>query len=282
MLPALLEAQVHLNGDLRTETLARTAHMSRATFHTVFADTVGETVKHYTLRLRLERAAFRLLTETTGVATIAFDLGFGSHEAFTRQFRRRFDQSPTEYRAEPPAANAPDLPPRPGLEEQTGDIFLSDTRPVRLAATPVVFRRVTGPYQAVDPSAFEQLVRWAKERGIHCRGVLGIAHDAPDITAPDRLRFDVCAHVPGDAKGDATTAYRVLPQRWASSTWYSAPERRLGEAVAAAYDASSALAGFTVVGLPLEEHYTSTRILTGDRLETLRILIPLAPTGPSE
>lgn len=279
VLPALLAAQVNLSGDLRTETLARTAHMSRARFHAVFAETVGETVKQYTLRLRLERAALRLLTETTGVAIIAFDLGFGSHEAFSRQFRRRFGQSPTYYRAVPPSRNPPDLPPRPGLEETTGELYLSDTRAIQLAATPVVFRRYTGPYESVDPDAFAQLVQWARDRDVPCCGVLGIAHDAPDITAPDRLRFDVCARVPGRVKGDSRTAYRVLPQRWASSTWFSGPVRRLGEAVAAAYRASGALAGFTVTGLPLEEHYTSSQVVTGDRIETLRTMIPLVPGG---
>ena len=281
VLPALLAAQVDLGGDLRTETLARATHMSRTRFHSVFADTVGETVKQYTLRLRLERAAFRLMSESTGVATIAFDLGFGSHEAFSRRFHSRFGRSPTEYRVTPPAGDDPRLLRRPGLEVTSSDLFLSDTRPVQLTATPVVFRRHTGPYEDVDPHAFEQLAQWAGGRGIPCHGLLGITHDAPGITEPDRLRFDVCARVSGDVRGDPGTAFRVLPERWASSTWFSGPEHRLGEAVAAAYAASGALAGFTVIGLPLEEHYTDSRILTEGRIETLRILIPLAPIGPS-
>ena len=281
VLPALLEAQVDLSGDLRTDTLARVAHMSRTRFHTVFAGTVGETVKQYTLRLRLERAAFRLLSETTGVATIAFDLGFGSHEAFSRRFRSRFGRSPSEYRSSPPVGNDPRVLRRPGLEETSGELHVSDTRPVQLAAAPVVFRRHTGPYENVDPHAFEQLAQWAVERGIPCHGLLGIAHDAPGITEPDRLRFDVCARVSGDVRGDSATAFRVLPERWASSTWYSGPEHRLGEAVAAAYAASGDLVGFTVTGLPLEEHYTDSRILSKGRIETLRILIPLVPTQPS-
>ena len=282
VLPALLEAQVNLGGDLRTETLARAAHMSRARFHTAFSDAVGETVKQYTLRLRLERAAFRLLTETTEVATIAFELGFGSHEAFSRQFRRRFSQSPSLYRAVPPAADSLDLLRQPGMEGTTSELYLSETRAIQLAATPVVFRRYTGPYETVTPDAFEQLLQWTREHDIPCRGLLGIAHDAPGIAAPERMRFDVCARVPHEVTADTTTAYRVLPQRWASSTWYSGPECRIGEAVARAYRASGGLSGFTVTGLPLEEHYTTSPILTNDRIETLRILIPLVHSGASQ
>jgi hypothetical protein len=59
------------------------------------------------------------------------------------------------------------------------------------------------------------------------------------------------------------------------------PEARLGEAVVRAHRASGALGGFTVMGLTLEEHYASCQTLTEDRIEALRILIPLIPTGPS-
>ena len=52
--------------------------------------------------------------------------------------------------------------------------------------------------------------------------------------------------------------------------------------MACAYRASGALVGFTVMGLPLEEHYASCQILTEDRIEALRILIPLIPNGPLE
>jgi AraC family transcriptional regulator len=282
VLPALLEVQVNLGGDLRTEALAQGAHMSRSRFHTVFAETVGETVKQYTLRLRLERAAFRLLSETTEISTIAFDLGFGSHEAFSRAFRRRFNESPTKYRTEGLASNFQHSSRRRGLEEMAGELYLSDTRAIQLAATPVVFRRYTGPYETVTADAFDQLVEWTRKHDVPCCGLLGIAHDAPNITPPEQLRFDVCVRVPGHVTGSPRTAYRVLPQRWASSTWYSGPEARLGEAVAHAYCASGALSGFTVVGLPLEEHYTSWQILTEDRIETLQILIPLIRGSPSE
>lgn len=76
VLPALLEVQINLVGDFRPEALAQTAHLSQSRFHTVSPKPFGETVNRYTLRLRPERAAFRLLSETTDVATIAFDLGF--------------------------------------------------------------------------------------------------------------------------------------------------------------------------------------------------------------
>jgi AraC family transcriptional regulator len=52
------------------------------------------------LRLRLERAAARLATGSEPVLGIAADAGFGSHEVFTRAFRRQFGRTPSAYRRE--------------------------------------------------------------------------------------------------------------------------------------------------------------------------------------
>jgi AraC-like DNA-binding protein len=54
--------------------LAATTRLSPSTFHAAFRTCTGETVKQHTLRIRLERAALRLLTEQTSVSDIAFDL----------------------------------------------------------------------------------------------------------------------------------------------------------------------------------------------------------------
>jgi AraC family transcriptional regulator len=59
----------------------------------------GETPKQYTLRLRVERAAARLLTHNEPVLDVASRVGFASHEVFTRAFRRHFECTPVEYRS---------------------------------------------------------------------------------------------------------------------------------------------------------------------------------------
>lgn len=293
VLPALLAAQVDLGGDLSTGTLARSVGLSASRFHELFTAAVGETVKQHTLRLRLERSAFRLRTEATAVSAIAFDLGFGSHEAFTRAFHDRFGCSPSVYRSGPtPArASAPAhrSPGDRGLQESVDQPFLSRTRVVQLRATTVAFRRFVGPYEQVSPAAFEDLEDWARRHGLPAHDRIGISHDAPGITPDHRLRFDVCVTVPGRGRGDATTAFRSLPLRWASSTWYSGPVAQLGAAVAAAFRASTALAGYSVLGLPLEEHYTSSHYTSSHdtsshytssmasigSIDWVRILLPL-------
>ena len=71
--------QGNLDEDLSIDLLAQTACFSLFHCHRVFSGMVGESVKAYIRRLRLERAAIMLKHTFTAVTTIAFDAGL---EAF--------------------------------------------------------------------------------------------------------------------------------------------------------------------------------------------------------
>lgn len=81
--------------------IARRAHLSRFHFDRVVTAAAGESPAAFRRRLLLERAAYRLLSEDTGVLELAIDAGYGSHEAFTRAFARAYGMSPREWRREP-------------------------------------------------------------------------------------------------------------------------------------------------------------------------------------
>jgi AraC family transcriptional regulator len=78
--------------------VARRFGVSPFQLHREFRRTAGETLKQFTLRLQLERAAARLVASDDGVMKIALTGGFASHEVFTRAFRRYFGVAPVEYR----------------------------------------------------------------------------------------------------------------------------------------------------------------------------------------
>src|SRR6476659_10265707 len=87
-----------LDEALDLETLAEQACLSPFHFHRVFRGMVGETPLELVRRLRLERAAWRLLHSDAPVTAIAFDAGYETHEAFTRAFRASYADSPSGFR----------------------------------------------------------------------------------------------------------------------------------------------------------------------------------------
>jgi AraC family transcriptional regulator len=85
--------------DVSLGTLATQAGWSPFHFHRTFRALTSETPRQYTERLRLEHAAGQLLVSEGTVLEIALAAGFGSHEVFTRAFRRHFGCTPSCYRA---------------------------------------------------------------------------------------------------------------------------------------------------------------------------------------
>jgi AraC family transcriptional regulator len=86
------------DGDVSLRALSERAGWSPFHLHRAFRRVVGATPKQYMLRIRLEWACARLVTSRDAIRTIALAAGFGSHEVFTRAFRRRFGCAPARYR----------------------------------------------------------------------------------------------------------------------------------------------------------------------------------------
>jgi AraC-like DNA-binding protein len=80
------------------ESLAREAHLSRATLARRFAELVGEPPLTYLTRWRMHLAAQRLKHSTDTVEAIARDVGYTSEYAFNRAFSRHRGQPPGRYR----------------------------------------------------------------------------------------------------------------------------------------------------------------------------------------
>jgi AraC-like DNA-binding protein len=66
--------------------------------HRTLREVLGETPKHFTLRLRVDRAAAALISSQASILDIALECGFESHEVFCRALRRRYRMSPSVYR----------------------------------------------------------------------------------------------------------------------------------------------------------------------------------------
>lgn len=77
---------------------AREAAASRSVLTDHFARFIGVPPIEYHRRRRLERAAERLSYTNRPIASIAFEVGYGSEAAFSRSFKRAYGSSPGAFR----------------------------------------------------------------------------------------------------------------------------------------------------------------------------------------
>ena len=229
----------HLAEPLDLQTLASIAHFSPWHFHRVFHALTGETLADRVRRRRLEVAANRLLAQPPEAASIiALDVGFQSAAAFTRAFSAQFGVTPTAWRrgafrawAERHRLQLRKIHQADRKAQQAAiEAFLHDrahwptasmapaaSMNVEIntfAATRVAYMRHVGPYgESGIPRLWQRFAAWCDANGLTPprRNTYGIAQDSPDLTAPDKCRYDACIEVDGQFQPRGEIGVQTIP-----------------------------------------------------------------------
>ncbi len=91
----------HLMEKITLADLSETSMFSPWHSYRLFQKYIGITPAEYIRKLRLSKSALRLKNEATKIIDVAFDLGFGSVDGYTRTFRKEFGMNPHEYAKHP-------------------------------------------------------------------------------------------------------------------------------------------------------------------------------------
>lgn len=91
----------HLREEISAADLARAAGFSPWYARRLFALFTGLAPSDYIRRLRLRNSALRLRDENCRITDVAFDMGFGSVDGYTRAFAREFGCNPKKYAKSP-------------------------------------------------------------------------------------------------------------------------------------------------------------------------------------
>ncbi len=91
----------HLNENITLADLSSVSYFSPWHSHRMFKEYTGLTPADYIRRLKLSKSALRLRDENCRVIDVAFDLGFGSIDGYTRAFYREFGCNPKKYADSP-------------------------------------------------------------------------------------------------------------------------------------------------------------------------------------
>ncbi len=80
------------------DTVAEHAGFSTDYFNRIFAAHTGFTVMEYVRFLRLRKASLLLRSGERDILDIALEVGYESHESFTRAFKKQYGRTPSEFR----------------------------------------------------------------------------------------------------------------------------------------------------------------------------------------
>lgn len=216
----LLHIQSHLDSELSLEELAALSCFSPTHFHRIFKGMMGETVADHIRRIRLERAALRLVGGRHTVTGAAFDAGYETVESFSRAFKKMFGCPPSRYREQHwrsmydkfpglvhyrPNAACTKLYPK-DRKETNMEVRIQTVPPMQVA-----FIRKTGPYNQCE-QAWERLCAWAGPKGLLRADTqyLGVGHDDPQVTPPDKIRYDACVTVDENVEGEGEVGIQTV------------------------------------------------------------------------
>ena len=239
ILRVLIHIQRHLDEPLDLNELAAIACFSPFHFHRIFRGLVRESVKEHVRRLRLERALYRLRSTKESILWIALDAGYETHESFTRAFRTMFGSAPSAVRKGAnrlryqDALSGVHFEPAgeiPKLKTVTRGGAEMEVKIVKREPTRVAFVRHIGPYEKCE-AAWGKLCGWAGPKGLFTRPtvLMGISYDDPDVTPPEKIRYDACLTVDESVQPEGEIGVQVIPGGDYAVTTHKGPYLKLKE-----------------------------------------------------
>jgi AraC family transcriptional regulator len=273
----------NLDDDHTVASLAAHAALSPFHFLRVFRALARETPDAFVRRIRLQRAAWQLVTGGETVLAIALAARFDSPDGFTRAFRRLYGATPAVFRqvrgdpwapfTSPIANYRPDNLFAPPPEKTAMDFELRTLPAMLFAAV-----RIVGPYNAVGP-AFQRIIGWAMEAGAMTpeTRVLGMSYDDPSKGRADQLRYDAAVTLARPVATPPDIRIAVLP----ASSWATAQHKgsyaTMPQTFAGIFEALKARPDLVPVWLPCLEIYLNSPDDTPTEDLRTDVGVPVAP-----
>ncbi len=213
----------NLDKNLTLDKLSQMANFSPYYFHRLFKDYTKESLYSYIKRLRLEKAAFLLLTDKKQPITqVAFNAGFANQASFAKAFKKHFGMNASNYRLQgcehSHDSKNGQIDGNDGKDSNRNDVYndienntnnaceiLDIIKPYKMRVENVpskkmVYVRHTGEYkQDTDlfTKLFNKLYKWAYARDLvnYETQWLVIYHDMGNLTEDSKLRMSVCMTV---------------------------------------------------------------------------------------
>ncbi|MFV0423110.1 AraC family transcriptional regulator [Oleidesulfovibrio sp.] len=136
--------------------------------------------------------------------------------------------------------------------------------------------RHTGPYEQCD-GAWKELCDWACPKGLFGpqTQVLGVGYDDPEITPPEKIRYDACISVGPDVEGEGSVGIREIEGGEYVTAIWKGPYTGLMNVYAALCGQWGPSSGREFSGKPCVEQYLNDPATTKPEDLLTEIRIPL-------
>ncbi len=204
----------NLEKPLSIETISEVACFSPYHFHRIFSVFVGEPLKTYINRKRIEKAATLLYQNPdVPVSEIAYTLGYNSTSVFCRNFKQRFSITAENFRKDPEVLFSKNRQSQSKNRQLNAfeteyvcpdQLILKQTNMLNkklevkeMPAMNLVYTRHVGEFHLIG-QAYGKLMQWAGPRGLLSDANLKtvtVYHDDPNVTEIDKVRQSACITV---------------------------------------------------------------------------------------
>lgn len=290
LLAAQLYIQNNLAGDLSLSAVAHFAGASRWHFHRRFKAQMGETIKQYADRLRVEKSIYDIHISELNLLQIALRYGFKNAETYSRVFKKYIGQRPSDFlrrrrlhRNRVDSSSTAVTKIESGLRGSTDANFSV----IRLAELHLAFIRHIGPYQNVPLIAEPGQTIWRELQVFAIETLqiaeplvyIGIPQDSPATTAPEKQRFDACLVVDKPFDGQGEIGYQKISGGYYAVLTHAGPYATLAEAYTSLFELASRLKRFTIVPGALFELLLNISATSVDQHTWTELYLPLQPRG---
>lgn len=201
----------HLDEELPLARLAKIAAFSPFHFHRIFHAHMGETVRAFVARRRVERAVLLLgrAASSRTLTDLALELGFVSSSEFSRAFHAHTGLAPSTFRRRKMSKNPQGRARVARYRDGHGSPL--DVRIVSRPETRIASVSVTNSFApGVLLAASQVLVGWRERVGLPPGPWWGLSSDDPFVTPAELCRYEVAIEIPAERRGAGRVHTRTV------------------------------------------------------------------------
>ena len=200
----------HLDEKLDLGNLSSMSGYSSFHFHRIMRAYLGESLGAYIIRVRLDAAATLLIMSDVPISDISFKVGYENAPSFNKAFRKRFGAAPNEFRDDRQYRLLGD---GKFLKHEIMETIELKPKIKTLKEKKAIYVQGIGKYSESSAYAWEKVCGFAAKNRLFGFGteLIGISHDDPTVTEPEKCRYEACITVTKDVKPEGEIGVRQIP-----------------------------------------------------------------------